>query len=85
MFNKVFILSVLISAVAAELSPGLYRIVNSQINTAGYVAKSGGQIGLPTVLSLSEPSDLHELVSFFLRRVTDTLIKLAFICDAYSG
>ena len=80
MFNKVFLLSVLIGAVAAELSPGLYRIVNSQIqiNSAGYVAKSGEQIGLPTILSLSSPSDLHELVSFFLRRVTGTLIKLAF-------
>ena len=70
MFNKVFMLSVLMGAVAAELSPGLYRILNPEINTAAYVAKSGGEIGLPTVLSLSSPSDLHELVSFFLESQT---------------
>ncbi|KIM47321.1 hypothetical protein M413DRAFT_440762 [Hebeloma cylindrosporum] len=61
MFNKLFVFSVIISAVAAELSPGLYRIHNPEINTAAFVAKSGGEIGVPVVLSLSQPSDLHEL------------------------
>lgn len=82
MFNKVFLFSVFIGAVSAELSPGLYRILNPEINTAGYVAKSGGQIGLPVTLSLSQPSDLHELVSFFL---FGWLIKLMLICAGYSG
>jgi hypothetical protein len=71
MFNKVFVFSVLIGAVAAELSPGLYRIFNPEITTAGYVAKSGEKIGLPVTLSLSQPSDLHELVSFSLCRLID--------------
>jgi len=70
MFNKVFVLSALIGAVAAELSPGLYRILNPEINTAGFVAKSGGEIGTPTILSLSQPSDLRELVSIILPQVT---------------
>jgi hypothetical protein len=82
MFYKAFVLSFLIGAVAAELSEGLYRILNPEVNRIGFVAKSGAEIGTPVVLSLSQPPDLHELVSFFFRRVTYMWV---FICDAYSG
>jgi hypothetical protein len=82
MFNKLFVFSLLIGAVTAQLEDGLYRILNPKINSLGYVAKSGYEIGTPVTLSLSQPTDLHELVSFL---VTDMLIKLVLICDAYSG
>jgi hypothetical protein len=69
MFSKAFVFSLLVGAVTAQLSPGLYRILNPEINSAGYVAKSGAEVGTPVVLSLSQtqPPDLHELVSLFLR------------------
>jgi len=61
MFNKVFVFS-LIGAVTAELKDGLYRILDPEINSIGYVAKSGYHVGTPVTLSLSEPTDLHELI-----------------------
>jgi len=80
MFNKFFVFAVLISAVAAELAPGLYRILNPEINSAGFVAKAGGEIGTPTVLSLSQPSDLRELVSIISPQVTQLILM-----RSYSG
>ena len=62
MFNKVFLFSLLIGAVTAELKDGLYRILDPEINSIGYVAKSGYHVGTPVTLSLSEPTDLHELI-----------------------
>jgi hypothetical protein len=82
MFFKVFLSSLLIGAVAAELQEGRYRILSPEIQGDAFVAKSGNEIGTPVVLSLSSPSDLHELVSSFLRRVNQTSVT---ICDAYSG
>ena len=67
-----------------SLEPGLYRIlapINSA-NSLGYVATSGDNVGDPVTLALSKPKNLHELVSFL---VSDILIKLVLICDAYSG
>jgi len=65
-----------IGAVTAELKDCLYRILDPQTNSIGYVAKSGYHVGTPVTLSLSEPTDLHELVSFL---VTDMLVKLMLI------
>ena len=58
-------------SVGAELSPGLYRILNPEINTLGYVAKSGGEPVTPVTLALSQPTDLNELVSSSLSRLVD--------------
>jgi hypothetical protein len=65
-----------------SLKPGLYRIL-APIDSAslGYVVTSGN-IGDPITLALSQPKNLHELVSFL---VSGILIKLVLICDAYSG
>ena len=78
MFNNVFVLSLLICAAAAELSEGLYRILNPEINTlpVGSVATAGYELWTPVELSPSESNNLYELVSFFLCHVL-------FICDAY--
>ena len=57
-------------SVGAELSPGLYRIFNPEIKNLQayhtYVAKSGYEIGTPVTLSLYQPTDLNDLVSFSL-------------------
>ena len=76
MFNKVFVLSLFICAAAAELSEGLYRNLNPEINTPGCVATAGYELGTPIEHFPSEPDNLYELVSFFLCHV--------FICDAYT-
>ena len=73
MFNKIFAFSLLIGAVTAQLRDGVYRILDPEINSLGYVAKSGNEIGTPVTLGLSRLNDLHELVSFL---VSDMLIKL---------
>jgi hypothetical protein len=67
-----------------SLEPGLYRILApiDSANSLGYVATSGDNVGDPVTLSLSQPKNLHELVSFL---VSDILIKPVLICDAYSG
>ena len=82
MFSKILAFSLLIGAVTAQLKDGVYRILDPEINSIGYVAKSGYEIGTPVTLGLSRLNDLHELVSFL---VSDMLIKLALICYAYSG
>jgi len=82
MFNKPFVFSLLIGAVTAQLKEGLYRILDPEINGIGYVTQSGYYVGTPVTLSLSQTMDLHEIVSFL---VTDMLIKLMLISDAYSG
>jgi hypothetical protein len=83
MFNKVFVFSLLIGAVTAQLKPGLYRIRAPEIGGHQYVAKSGPNVGSAVTLSYeSRAKDLHELVSFL---VSDMLSKLVLICDTYSG
>lgn len=65
MFNKIFAFSLLICTVTADLPPGLYRISSFDANSIRYVVKSGSKVGAPVFPSLSEPSDLHKLMSFF--------------------
>lgn len=61
---------------AAGLKEGLYRILNSEIDSIGYVAEASYYLPSPVKLSLSRPHNLYELVSFFLCHVL-------LICDAY--
>jgi len=68
----------------AHLEPSLYRILAPILDsdTLRWVATSGAEVGNPVTLSLSQPKNLHKLVSFL---VLEILIKLVLICDAYSG
>ena len=62
------------------LKDGLYRLLNPGVdsgdNTIGYVAVAGEHLGTPVYLSLSQPNNLYEMVSFLLCHVL-------FICDVH--
>jgi len=57
----------------APLKDGLYRMLNPEIdsgnNSVGYVAVAGYHIETPVNLSLSQPNNLYEMVSFLLCHV----------------
>jgi hypothetical protein len=74
MFNKLFVFSLLISAVTAELKEGLYRILDPEINSIGYVAKSGYEVGTPASVTLT----VHVVSNHGLARITE------FFSDRYA-
>ena len=74
MFNKIFAFSLLIGAVTAQLRDGVYRILDPEINSLGYVAKSGNEIGTPVTLAhprVVSPQRLARISEFLGVRYVD--------------
>jgi len=79
MFNILFVFSLFIWVVAAQLKDGIYRIVSADRK---YVAEAGPELGDPVVLDVSQSNNMNQMVSFFLCRVSTWC---SYMMHIYSG